>query len=310
MNRVLVVGDVIADVYRDCSFKKMCPDADDVRAIVQDKIDVRPGGAANVALNIAALSPDTAVYLIGDLSTEVASEIKRLSKGRVNLAYASHSDDPLKKERIILDDEFILRVDNKSFIDDATLSSIEKNLEDFLADFEPDLVVISDYGAGTITPSVLDTLLKMRHKLLVDTKMTDLSVFAEGGERTALIKLNHDEWKEVVKSEAVPERFFKAMVVTKGSDGADLIIHRGGLESYEVHKLHVHAHPVCAVDVCGCGDTFLAGLAASLLESSDEFTAVQFANAASATVVSRPRTAVADLARTLDFMGVNDEARR
>ncbi len=69
------------------------------------------------------------------------------------------------------------------------------------------------------------------------------------------------------------------------------------------HTLRVPVHPVAVVDVCGCGDTAMAGIAASLLNSSDPFTAVQFANAAAATVITQKRTAVADLSQTLKLLG-------
>lgn len=150
----------------------------------------------------------------------------------------------------------------------------------------------------------MEILLDMREKLLVDTKLTDLSVFGSNGRKTKLVKLNYDEWRAVTANDAMPERFFEAMVMTRGRSGAYLTIRKDLTDIKSVtHTLRVKGHDVETVDVCGCGDTFLAGLAASLLTSDDVFSALQFANAASATVVTKARTSIADLGLTLKLLG-------
>ncbi len=302
MKKVLVIGDVIADAYRDCFFKKMCPDAPSVRAIVQNSYDLRPGGAANVAVNLAALSPGTLVYLIGEMSVELARIIKQRGQNRVSMEHCEFTDDPITKERISLDGEFLIRVDTPP-TNSYTAENICHSLREFLSYNDPDLVVMSDYAGGAINTDTLDILLGMREKLLVDTKLTDLSVFGSDGRRTRLVKLNYDEWKTVVTTEAAPERFFSAQVMTRGRSGAYLSIRKDEGNRSVTHTLRVKGHDVEAIDVCGCGDSFLAGYAASLLESDDDFTAMQFANAAAATVVSEPRTAVANLGLTLKLLG-------
>jgi sugar/nucleoside kinase (ribokinase family) len=112
----------------------------------------------------------------------------------------------------------------------------------------------------------------------------------------------------VIEREAIPERFFDALIRTDGSAGAFLDMHEWlGPTSYAVNTVRAPAHEVPVVDVCGCGDTFMAGLAASLLKNDDYFTAMQFANAAAATVVTQARTSVADLGETLRLLGREEE---
>jgi D-beta-D-heptose 7-phosphate kinase/D-beta-D-heptose 1-phosphate adenosyltransferase len=301
---VLVIGDVIADKYRECFLKKMCPDAPTVKAIVEHSVDLRAGGAANVAVNIAALAPDVKITLIGAVDVQLARAVKWASRNRVDMSYCSFEDEALTKERIMLDEEMVVRVDNAVTVSPLTAEHIEESLKSYLSEHDPDLVVLSDYGARSINQASMEILLDMRERLLVDTKLTDLSVFGSSGRKTRLVKLNYDEWKTVTSKEASPERFFSAMVMTRGDGGVYLSIRREVSEGKSVtHTLRVPAHEVEAVDVCGCGDTFLAGLAASLLNSDDEFTATQFANAAASTVVTKPRTAVADLGLTLKLLG-------
>ncbi len=297
MKRVLVIGDGIADVYRECSFAKMCPDAPDVRALLNHGDERRPGGASNVALNIAALSPGTQVDLIAEIPVGLRYDIKRLSDNRVGTEY-SPLGDGLVKERIFDDGKFLVRVDNQRRVSSYTAEMVKRMLRQYLAEHDPDLVVFSDYAGGSVNIDSLSILLGMRQRLLVDTKETDLSQF----DGTFVIKLNHDEWKRVAIKHAVPEKFCENMIVTLGPRGAELTIRTEDGSTSVTHTLSVSAHDVSVVDVCGSGDTFIAGLAASFLTNGDPYTAMQFANAAAATVVSQPRVAIANLKDTLDLV--------
>lgn len=315
MKRVLVVGDIIEDIYRDCHFKKMCPDAPGAKALVQGSIISLPGGAANVAVNLAALAPDIMVDLVGVMSSDLAAKVKQMSKNRVSMEYVEltgNQNDHIQKERICLDGDVVVRVDNRARINSFIRGQVGRLLRDYLAYHDPDLVVMSDYDGGTLygegvsDDANLQMVLNMRDKLLVDTKIADMSIF----EGTLLAKLNADEWRQTVMTEPAPERFFSVLVVTRGECGADLVIRRQISPGKSVtHTLNVPAPQVQAVDVCGCGDTFLAGLAAMMLRNPDPFTAIQFANAAASTVVTQPRTAVADRETVLSIVGRTDEAR-
>lgn len=305
MKRVLVIGDIIADVYRQCTFKKMCPDDPTVKAFVEHSADVRPGGAANVAVNLAALTRNVAIDLIGVLDGTMMSIIKGLSAGRVKTDFCElvgHHGGDIRKERICSDiGETICRVDSRRTVNGFMGEMVLSNLMDYLAEHDPDLVVLSDYGAETVNEDCLDLLLTMRERLLVDTKRVDLRKF----DGTALIKLNELEWLTALAAgDDMPERHFKCMVITRGSSDTMIFMHhKGNGLSSVTHTLKAPVHPVQVVDVCGCGDTAMAGIAASLLNSNDTFTAVQFANAAAATVITQKRTALADLNQTLTLLG-------
>lgn len=301
------MGDIIADVYQGCAFKKMCPDAPTVRAIVEGGYELLPGGAANVAINLAALSPDTIVDLIGIVDVETAWVIKHISRNRVTMANAVFTDhrEMLVKKRIVLDGDVILRLDSSDINPGIHNGSVAWALEQYFYGNRPDLIVLSDYAGGTMQPWTVGQLLAYRERLLIDTKDIDLSKF----EGSLCAKLNYHEWEAVVRAgEAAPERFFRSMVVTQGKYGA-LLLKREELSptASRTHQMMVRGHEVETVDVCGCGDTFLAGLTASLLKNDDMYTAVQFANAAASTVVTQPRTAVADLKRTLGLVGREHE---
>jgi len=304
LKRILVIGDVIADLYRECKFKKACPDAPGVDAIVETGRELRPGGAANVALNLAALAPDVRVDLIGALDVELARTIKFMSGSRVDCSLCPLAG-ALVKERLIRDGRFVLRVDSSAVTPECVAISIRWSLHEYLERQVPDMILLSDYGFGSVDPQALGMLLRYRDIMLVDTKTVDLSVFAEGGARTLLAKLNHSEWKAVLGAHHSPEDFFTFLVVTDGPGGASLFFSRPGERPGTTvrQSMRLRAHAVADVDVCGCGDTFLAGLAAAMVDGKDAHFAVEFANAAAATVVSKPRTAVADRNETLGLLG-------
>lgn len=308
MKRILVVGDAFEDIYTEASFKKMCPDAPSIKAVVTEKRISIPGGAANVAINLAELAPSAFVDLIAVMSFENARVTKYLSKNRVSLenSYYCDPESGITKERLIVDGELAIRIDNKIRFRQWCLDEIAANLKNYLMFHHPEFIVISDYGSGVLQ-AILPLLQGSMERVLLDTKETELSQFSSGT-KPLLIKLNADEWKNVLANDPSPERHFHYTVITRGGGGAELRMqHERSPDVSVTYNMQVPAIQVEAIDVCGCGDTFLAGLAASFLRNDDPYSAIQFANAAASTVVTQKRTAVADLKRTLELTGRENE---
>jgi D-beta-D-heptose 7-phosphate kinase/D-beta-D-heptose 1-phosphate adenosyltransferase len=330
VKRVLVIGDAIADVYREFEYKKPCPDAPDTPAAIQSSRDVRPGGAANVAVNLAALAPDAAVDLVCVIGMEVARAVKAISSNRVDMHSSILVDDEqgLVKERILIGGmdsdrrSFVARLDNRRAVEPTDADYLADYLERYLVTRQPDLIVLSDYDGGALTERVMALLAPLRDRLIVDTKRTDLSCFSSGGRsvisgvpesRSLFVKLNRDEHRRVLLHDPIPERNFMYFVVTRGAGDVTLTVYRDASDfsprgvsimGSTSQTMRIHAvSGVDVVDVCGCGDTFLAGIAAGLLRYNDPYEAVAFANAAAADVVSKPRTAVASLEHTLELTG-------
>ena len=301
--RVLVIGDAILDIYVECLLKKMCPEDQRAPALIKDSVDTRPGGAANVAVNLAELSPGTQVDLIAVLDDDLARVIKWDGKNRVNMEW-SVFDLPLTKTRYLLPDgRIVARIDNQAKISDYAAGRLYTKLSDYLSEHVPDLILLSDYAGGALSDPILATLLRVRERLIIDTKVKDLSVFSEGG-RTLGCKLNRDEWADALQRDSTPERHFKFLVVTRGEKGARLHLHRREGEQDICSSMDFEGFRACVEDTNGCGDSFLAGFAASFLRNRDPFTATDFGNAAGAVVVSKERTAIAGLGEVLGVLGV------
>lgn len=308
MKRVLVIGDAIADVYSDYTYTKPMPDAKAQVSTLSRRV-ILPGGAANVAVNLAVLSPGTQVDLISIFTPGLARQVKYLSRNLIGMDYSYIGDEQVEKERVFIDGALQGRLDNRTRFSDWSVSLMIDRLDQYIRANTPDLIVVSDYALGTITRMSLIEL--PRSKMIVDTKLTDLSLF----DGSLVIKLNRSELRAILESESTPERFCQGLVTTLAEDGATLHMrreqtHHTGKTFSLTHTMNVRAiiqDRKEVVDVCGCGDTFLAGMTASLLKSDDLYTAVQFGNAAAATVVTQARTAVADLEKTLKLLGREEQ---
>jgi D-beta-D-heptose 7-phosphate kinase/D-beta-D-heptose 1-phosphate adenosyltransferase len=131
---------------------------------------------------------------------------------------------------------------------------------------EYDAIVISDYDKGFLTYEHIEQLIESSVPVFIDTKKTDLERF-----QGAWVKINELEYSRI-KSEC------SGLIVTRGDKGAEV----------PHHDIKCPANKVEVMDVCGCGDTFLAALAYQYLMTNKIEDAIIFANrAASVTVQHR-----------------------
>jgi D-beta-D-heptose 7-phosphate kinase/D-beta-D-heptose 1-phosphate adenosyltransferase len=301
--RVLVIGDSISDVYREFEYRKQCPDAPTVPVVVSVSDEVRPGGAANVAMNLSALLPDDYdVDLISVVDMDLLGSVRH-AVGVSDCVVVTRSMS-LRKERVIVDGKLQTRLDNKTAVDPDDSLMVSERVAGYLTEKSPELIVLSDYAGGVLTDHLLSLLEPVKGRLLVDTKRPRLSCFSG----SLAVKLNSIEHSRVLECDPSPERHATYYIVTRGEMGARLSLNHDDHDPrYRFRSITqsmvFRAFESEVVDVCGCGDTFLAGFTAGLIRYGDPCEAVKFANAASATVVSQRRTAVADLGMTLELIG-------
>lgn len=127
-----------------------------------------------------------------------------------------------------------------------------------------DVIIISDYNKGFLTSKgILEIIENSKCPIFIDTKKTQLGIFDS---QRVYFKINETEYKN---TRSQP----KNLIVTLGSDGAEY----DGIR-YPTKKVEV-------MDVCGCGDTFLAALVAQYLFTKDIEKAILFANVAAGITV-------------------------
>ena len=174
-----------------------------------------------------------------------------------------HNDTPITKTRFIdkRSGQHLLRVDSENDIvpwSGRTPFPIDTY----------DAVIISDYNKGFLTYEHIEGIIeKSRHgvnfPVFIDTKKTDVERF-----QGAWVKINELEYSRL-KSEC------SGLIVTLGERGAKV----------PHHEIHCPTKSVEVMDVCGCGDTFLAALTAQYLLTKDIEKAIIFANVAAGITV-------------------------
>lgn len=290
--RLLVVGDVMLDRYWFGEVSRISPEAP-VPVVRVKTMEERPGGAANVARNIAAIGAHAALLSVaGD--DEAASTLATMLAAE-NIETVLHRDAALTttiKLRVIGRQQQLLRIDFE------TLPSSEI-LRDALTDFERmlpkcDAVILSDYGKGGLAHiEKMIAAARAHHKpILVDPKGDDYTRY----NGATVLTPNLSEFREVVgswksehefdsKAEALRrELALHALLVTRSEDGMTLFRAEG--------KVHQAAEAREVYDVSGAGDTVIAALGVMLASGADLAQAVEVANRAAGLVVGKLGTAV------------------
>jgi rfaE bifunctional protein kinase chain/domain len=292
--KILVVGDVMLDRYWYGEVNRISPEA----PVPIVKIDTArsketPGGAANVALNAAALGANVALLsVVGD--DEPGRRLAELlEKAGVN-AYL-HRDLEISttvKLRLIGGHQQMLRVDFET-------APSHEVLLDKLADFghmiaDRNVIILSDYGKGGLAhiASMIEVARARGKTVLVDPKGDDYSRYRGA----TVVTPNRSELQAVVgrwkgeddltaKAQALREKLgLAALLVTRSEEGMTL---------YEKDKRsHEPARAREVFDVSGAGDTVIATLGVMLGAGLPLRDAVSVANQAGGIVVGKLGTAV------------------
>lgn len=291
--RILVVGDVMLDRYWFGDVSRISPEAP-VPVVRVTRIEERPGGAANVARNCAALGARAQlISVVGDdeAGGKLAELIDR-SGVRANL-HRDASMDTTVKLRVIGRQQQLLRIDFETPPSREVLAS---KLADFEAALpECDAVILSDYGKGGLTHiSTMIGLAKSAGKrVLVDPKGDDYSRY-RGAD---LVTPNLGELREVVGSWKDEEDLAGRAQKLRGDlalDGLLLTRSEQGMTLFDARgAMHVPAQAREVYDVSGAGDTVIATLAVMLAAGAGLADAVRIANRAAGIVVGKLGTAVA-----------------
>lgn len=290
--RVLVVGDVMLDRYWHGATSRISPEAP-VPVVHVGSSEERPGGAANVALNTAALGAQT--RLIGVTGDDEAAALleSQLAGAGIECRFQKISDAAtISKLRVISRHQQLIRLD---FEDGFAAVDRDRLLEDFCQGLEAcDVVVLSDYGKGTLLEvgRLIDAARQAGRPVFVDPKADDFSRYRGASMITPnLAELERvigpcaDEAVLVEKSNRLVEELgIDALLVTRGEHGMTLL-------ERNAPEVHFPAQAREVFDVTGAGDTVIAVLAASVAAGAGLSPATALANLAAGIVVGKLGTA-------------------
>ncbi|MEF3695504.1 MAG: D-glycero-beta-D-manno-heptose-7-phosphate kinase [Candidatus Cloacimonadota bacterium] len=305
--RILVIGDLMLDHYVWGEVKRISPEAP-VPVLEAEKEEYRPGGAANVALNLKSLGAEP--LLLGLIGADSAGEILQealLSRG-ITASYLVRSPQrkTCLKTRMNAAGQQILRID---YEDSSVLSTDEESLclqALNRALTEAEAVIIEDYNKGLLSPAFIGSVLQYCSlkalPVAVDPKYHNFFSY----KAVDIFKPNYSELLARLENAPLTEEEFlasaeafrqkqgiKHLVVTRGAKG--LIIFSP--DSAPV-QLPTYAREV--FDVTGAGDTVISVLALAYVCGTDILEAARLANHAAGVVCGKKGTATANLQEIVD----------
>ena len=269
--RVLVVGDLMLDVYLRGGASRISPEAPVPVVRVEDEWHAL-GGAANVAANLAELGAET--ELIGVVGEDWAADVFRDVAGRagveVGRVVALGERPTTVKTRVLVGHQQVARYDREESRDvGGAAATLADRVEAAAADVQA--IVLEDYDKGVLVPAVIDAALDVARRLdlpvVVDPKARHF--FEYPG--CTVFKPNQPELSAALRAEVHPDdpewlestrRHLECenLLVTRGGQGMSLATDDGGF-------LRVPAVARAVYDVSGAGDTVTAVMAATLAAS-------------------------------------------
>lgn len=297
--RVGVVGDLILDRYLQGEAERISPEAP-IPVLVVRKEEVRLGGAGNVVANLLAL--DSSVWAGGvigdDENGRALAEALRSAGADVSAVVTDGARPTIEKVRLIARSQQILRFDREDVT--SLAGDVEQRLVASARALaaESDVVVVSDYAKGVVTPAVFRALVESGTRVVVDPKGSDYTRYAGAyaitpnkveAEAATRVKIDGDTTLEQAAAILHEVVGAEVVIITLGADGI-YCSRRGGA------AFHVRSEARKVYDVTGAGDTVIALLARFLGADVPLEDAVRIANVGAGIVVGKLGAAAVTLA--------------
>lgn len=306
--RVLVVGDVMLDRYWWGNVDRISPEAPVPVVCLKQSTDA-PGGAANVAANIAGLGAlPVLVGIVGnDADAKITADSLEASGVSGSGLITIEGRRTTVKTRIVAHGQQVVRVDHESDGDldpeqeDVVLKKIRGLME------TADVIVVSDYAKGFLTRRVLSEIIAEASGrnlfVVVDPKGKDYTKYIgaslltpnkkEAGDAAGLENNDRDAVAKAGKV-LMSDLSIGSLLITQGEDGMTLF--RNGSE-----PLHLSSLAREVYDVTGAGDTVIATLGVAVGAGFDLAEAADLANVAAGIVVGQIGTSAITAAELAAF---------
>lgn len=299
---VLVVGDIMCDVYLWGTMSRISPEAP---VPVFESMEQRRvlGGAANVAANLKALGCD--VRLLGVIGTDASGQEVRKLLAQQGIADTWLLEDATRptteKTRLIAHQQQVLRLDREHRVPlEPTLSAQAlASACSLLRDI--DGIVCSDYHKGVCTPDLLGPLFTQaraaERAVIVDPKVRDCTLYRGATvltpnltevEQASGMKFEDPSDFEHAAAVLLQQSQAQALLVTRGKDGMSLV-------QPPQAPVHIPANAREVFDITGAGDTVIAVFSMAILCGLSFADAAYLANTAAGVVVGKVGTAVVSL---------------
>ncbi len=297
--RIMVIGDLILDEFIWGKVDRISPEAP-VPVVWADRESYMPGGASNVANNIASLGGW--VDLVGVVGNDERGGILRSEMSQRGIGtdgiIVDKTRPTILKTRVIAHKQQVVRIDKEvvdhisSRVISRILNYIKKRINDI------DILIIEDYGKGVITPQLLRgivSLAKRRKKTIaVDPKEDHFSFYrgitlitpnVNEASRATGIKVQNKKSFEEAGRRLLDKLRCKTVLITQGEKGMALF-------KQGKRPLYIPTLAQDVYDVSGAGDTVIGAFCLALASGARDAEAAHIANCAAGIVVGKVGIAV------------------
>ncbi len=277
--RALILGDVMVDAYLWGRVDRISPEAPVPIIRVTERED-RLGGAANVALNVAAMGAEPVICaVVGEDGGGETFRNLLAKRGISDRGLIGIRDRPTTtKTRVISGHQHIVRVDEESDaeVDEAGEELLMARISDLMENYTPDVVIFEDYNKGVLTENVISHALDLARSMGIPTAVDPKkhNFFAYRG--ATLFKPNLKELAEGLKLEITRgdlDSIRKAVNLLESKIENDISLitlsEKGMFVQQGERRHHIPAHVRNIADVSGAGDTVISVAALALASGVD-----------------------------------------
>lgn len=303
--KILVVGDVMLDKYWFGDTTRISPEAP-VPITKIETTNLRAGGAANVARNIASLAGQVSLLAITG-ADQAANELEQLL---INEHVDTHfvTDESISttiKLRVIARNQQLIRLDFENTPGETSILELKKIFKELYQQF--DIIILSDYDKGSLKH--VSEFIQIAHQQQIPTLVDPKGNHFEKYQYATMLTPNRTELKTVIgewqseseltqKTQNLRKKLnLQSILVTRSEEGLSLYSKVG-----EEHQATVAKE---VFDVSGAGDTVIAAIALSLGAKLTHQQLMRIANTAAGVVVAKVGTATCTVEELLKKLAVN-----
>ncbi|WP_343183130.1 D-glycero-beta-D-manno-heptose-7-phosphate kinase [Buchnera aphidicola (Neophyllaphis podocarpi)] len=285
--KIMIVGDIMLDKYWQGNIGRKSPEAQVPVVKINNSIN-QPGGAANVAMNIASLGKYSKLIGITGNDNNALILKKILHKRIINNIICISKYKTITKLRILSDNKQIIRIDFEENFNKFNNEIIYKKIKKSIKNIK--IVILSDYNKGTLNniKKIINLTQKMCIPILIDPKGADFKKYYGA----TILTPNLNEFELIVgKCKNENKMINKGMKLIRNLNLSALLITKSkeGMTLLQKNKKPVHFNAISkeALDVTGAGDTVISMIAISLINGNTLEQACFKANIAASMVVNK-----------------------
>lgn len=295
---ILVVGDVMLDMYFNGEVKRISPEAPVPIFLKTSEYSVL-GGAGNVAANLIAANQNVSIISIVGKDSNGIILLNKLKNLGINTEMISvlERDTTVKTRFLATNNQQVLRfdVENTAYINDNECSNILNKLKKQINNF--DIILLSDYNKGLLTYNFTQSIIQMAKqnqiRVIIDVKDSNIAKYNNAfllkpnlNELQMLTKLPVCTKEEIIyaSNQLLQKCNCKYVLTTCGAQGMILV------EKENFYSISAINHEV--FDVTGAGDTTIAYLATCMANNFPVKKALEIANYAAGIQVRKVGTSI------------------